>query len=111
MATDNAIDKTFGAKNPMDTTQLGSARAIIYQIRCAFAHDPMNPRWDVTPKYNRTYTAAINTPVARTITFDRPSISGKLFSSSDFGGIAGYLGLLEFVLGEVKNHPKGNIPY
>lgn len=117
VATDRALDETFGNKNPADTTQFGAARSIIYQIRCAFAHDPLNPRWDTTPKYKRTYTAKVNIidqtgqATTRTIVFDRPLISGKFLSSSDFGGLSGYIGLLQYCLNEVETHPRGNISY
>lgn len=117
LATDSAMDKTFGPKDPHDTGELGSARAIVYQIRCAFAHDPINPRWDSTPKYNRSYSATVTLKddkgalLSRTIVFNRPAISGKLLATEDFGGLSGYLALLEYCLGKVNSDPKGSISY
>jgi P2-related tail formation protein len=38
LATDQAMDIVFGDKNPDDISELGSARAMVFQTRCAFAH-------------------------------------------------------------------------
>lgn len=43
IATDSAMDFVFGAKDAQDMYPLGSARSIVYQIRCAYAHDQANP--------------------------------------------------------------------
>jgi hypothetical protein len=55
LATDKALDATFGSKEPEDTSLLGSLRAIFYQTRNAFAHDPFNPVWSIKGKYHRLY--------------------------------------------------------
>src|SRR5438093_2323867 len=63
IATDKAMDAALGGKNPDDTSSLGSARAIVYQIRCAFAHDPLNPVWTPDPRrYKYTYCITVNVP-------------------------------------------------
>jgi hypothetical protein len=117
IATDTALDATFGAKTPSDTSPLGSARAIIYQIRCAFAHDPLNPRWNVASQYNQSYIVTVPIPgeaggtSLRAITFNTASLAGKHLSSTDFGGLAGYLGLIQLCLSQVESHPNGNRPY
>jgi len=57
---DTALDAVFGSKNPSDTSQIGAARAIIYMLRCAFAHDMAFPVWSCKTKYQMQY--AINLP-------------------------------------------------
>jgi 7-cyano-7-deazaguanine synthase in queuosine biosynthesis len=51
LATDKAMDIVFGKWNADDTSELGSARAIVYQIRCAFARDLLVPIWNPKSKY------------------------------------------------------------
>lgn len=82
IATSKALEVLYGDINPKDTSPTGSARVILYQIRCAFAHDPLNPVW--TPKvkhYNHVYkvTVKVNRPsgelaTSREISFHPPSL-------------------------------------
>lgn len=117
LATDKALDIVFGDKNPDDISDLGSARAILYQIRCAFAHDLLVPIWNTKTKYKHTYCITVNVPresgtmTARTIKFHPPSLGDKHLSFADFGNLGGYMGLLQYCLSKVENHEKGNIPY
>jgi hypothetical protein len=65
---DTALDAVLGAKDPNDTSQKGSARAILYMVRCAFAHNMVLPTWSCKAKYQRTYT--LHLAQAGTIMFD-----------------------------------------
>jgi hypothetical protein len=119
IATDNALDAVFSKANKhQDITELGAARAIMLQIRCAFAHDPFNPVWkpDVD-RYKHQYHIVVKVPresgdiELRIIKFHPPSVRGKHLSALDFGGLGGYMGLLQFCLEQVEKHPLGNKPY
>ncbi len=117
IGTQKAVEVLYGPTNPMDTSPIGSARVILYQIRCAFAHDPLNPKW--TPhveKYNRTYEVFLyvkgsSGSVGRKISLHPPSLDTKRLSPEDFGGIAAYLDLLRHFLSKAEAHPKGHQPY
>ena len=117
LATDKAMDIVCGAKNPDDTSDLGSARAIVYQIRCAFAHDLLVPIWNPKSKYKHTYRVTVNVPresgtaTPRTIELDMPSLGGKHLSLADFGNLGGYMGLLEYCLDKVQSDSKGKMAY
>jgi len=117
IATDKAMDAVFGKKFPSDASELGSARAFLYQIRCAFAHDPLNPIWAPKEPYRRIYRIMLEVPgeagqrATRTIEFDGSLLNGRHLSGQDIGGLGGYLSLLEYCLTQTKNHPKGNVPY
>lgn len=119
IATDNAMDAVFSKANkPHDITELGAARAIMFQIRCAFAHDPFNPVWkpDVD-RYKHQYYIIVKVPresgaiESRLVKFHPPSLRGKHLSALDFGGLGGYMGLLQFCREQVEKHPLGNKPY
>ena len=52
IAMNKALEVVYGKEfDPADTSPAGSARVLIYQIRCAFAHDPLIPVW--TPNANK----------------------------------------------------------
>ena len=117
LATDNAMDIVCGDKNPDDTTDLGSARAILYQIRCAFAHDLLVPIWKPKSKYMHTYRVTVNvaresdTTTPRTIELDMSFLGGKHLSIADFGNFGGYMALLEYCFQKVQSDSKGKMPY
>jgi len=56
---DNALDKKYGDKKPLETDTINSLRAFFYMLRCAYAHGPINPEWFAKQKYQRTYKIAI----------------------------------------------------
>lgn len=118
IATNKALEFVYGYVRPTDTSQQGSAQVLLYQIRCAFAHDPMNPIWASTPKYDHHYrvTVSVNRPASeptmeRTIQFHPPSLKDRPLNPEHFGGLGGYLGLLQYFQKIVKDHPKGNQSY
>lgn len=119
IATDTAMDAVFSKENkPHDTSELGSARAIIFQIRCAFAHDPLSPVWkpDVD-RYKYNYRITVQLPLESgelqptVIDFHPPSLKGKHLSALDFGGVGAYIALLYFCLETVEAHHLGNQKY
>ncbi len=119
IATDTALDAVFTKNNKAhDTTPLGSARVIIFQIRCAFAHDPLTPVWRADlDRYKHRYRVIVPVPIEsgstepRAIEFHPPSLQGKQLSFLDFGGVSGYISLLRYCLEEVAKHPLGNQAY
>lgn len=119
IATHKALEVLFGPVDPTETSPTGSARVILYQVRCAFAHDPLNPVW--TPKvnqYDRTYKVTVKVTrssgelaTSREIGFHPPSLKNKHLAADDFGGLGGYLGLLHYFLAVAEGHSKGHEPY
>jgi len=118
ICANKAMEAVFGKTNPRDTGPFGSARVILYQIRCAFAHDPLNPVWTPNVKsYKHTYQVTALVPHAsgktinRTIKLHPPTLKNEHLGAADFGGLGGYMALLQYCLAKVEGHPKGNRPY
>jgi hypothetical protein len=119
MATNKAMEVVFGKEfHPNDTSPEGSGRVLLYQIRCAFAHDPLNPVW--TPninKYNHTYRVKVQVRrasggvIERPIEFHPPSLKNKPLIPEHIGGLAGYMGLLHYFLARIEGDPKGRQTY
>ena len=94
IAAHDAFAEVFKPNDPNDTSEVGSVRAILYAIRCAFAHGAFAPRW-ACHKYLRTYR--VDVPAGtRTISivFDGAACHGKPFVLTHIGGWEGYLALL-----------------
>ncbi len=90
IVTDTKLE-SLGPRNSNDTSDLGSARNIIYCIRNAFAHNPFRPHWRCDERYQRTYLVkAIN------VRFDGKLCNGKELKPDDYGGLQGYMRLLGF---------------
>jgi hypothetical protein len=53
IAMDKALEEAFGSRPTRDTatSDLDRARIVIYMIRCAFAHNPINPAWQCRDPY------------------------------------------------------------
>lgn len=90
---DTVLDHSLGFKDPNDTSETGSTRAIIYMIRCAFAHNMAFPVWSCKTKYQRKYT--INLPRTGTITFDAASLNRQLIKMDHIGGLEAYVEIIE----------------
>jgi hypothetical protein len=90
---DEALDQKYGSKDSSDTSELGSVRAIIYQIRNAFAHEPLSPTWRVKDRYRRVYAIHVG-PAC--ISFDGAALDGRNLRPVDFGGLEGYIQMLKY---------------
>lgn len=91
VVADSALDQHCGAKNPENSTGLGALRAILYQIRNAFAHDPADPRWSVKGKYRRFYRTELR---HLTIECDFDLLSGQKVVPMHYGGLEGFLSMM-----------------
>jgi len=54
--------------------------ALVYQVRNAFAHDIAEPRWQVKPRYRRTYSIGH-------VTADLRKLDGVVFEYAHIGGV------------------------
>jgi len=93
MALDQALDEAMGMKDPNDTGQNGALRAIIYMLRCAFAHDIAEPQWCCAPKYQNSYSVFL--PQSGLLTFNGSLLNGQFVRPEHFGGMEGYFQMMD----------------
>jgi hypothetical protein len=75
IAIDEAFNTVFGPKPRSLENDLNSLRAIIFMIRCAFAHNPTTPTWEIKKlKYQRVLSVK---EIGYTLDFT--SLNGKIF--------------------------------
>lgn len=82
VAIDEALDEMLGEKPEtyMDNDS-DSLRAVIYMTRCAFAHNPASPVWQIKTKYRKVFKIK---PINFEI--DLRQLNGKALDYSHFGG-------------------------
>lgn len=109
-ATDRALDIAFGDKDPDKRNPLNDIRAVIYMMRCAWAHDPAHPKWCISNKYKKQYKITVPREVIsetstgsiskdKTYLFDFENLHCKDVDLSIFGGIEGII----FLVHHAKN--------
>jgi hypothetical protein len=104
-AADRALCDALG-KRPLDRDgalpidelpDFEAAWTLVYMIRCAFAHDPFNPRWECKGRYRGTLqVTALGLPM------DLRLRNGERLQSAELGGLGGYLSLLRFLHDQLK---------
>ncbi len=84
--------------NYADFSSKGQLRALVYMIRCAFAHDMMTPCWKVDHCYQRIIELHLG---VGKISIDLRELNGMAFEDRHIGGIETYY--------EIKNAVKSLI--
>ena len=102
-ALDEALDSKFGEK-PMQysNSDIDNLRAIIYMIRCAFAHTPTSPVWQINKRYQKSFH--IN---ELNITMNFEKLDKKRLVMADHNGLTGFCKLMDFCVRVINaNDPK-----
>ena len=73
--------------NPDATDNEGQLRALVYIVRCAYAHNIAAPLWEVRGKYLRTLSVNLD---GGSISLDLRPLHGQLFHLNQLGGYANW---------------------
>ena len=91
-----AIDEAFGSvlkqRNPASDMKDYVAWSIVYQMRNAFAHTPLTPKWDVKKTYKRLYSLRL---FSQSISVDFSELDGQQFLLDHVGGELALFELIE----------------
>jgi hypothetical protein len=80
IGVDSLIEEHFHNKAHEDeSAERRAARCAIYMIRCAFAHNPVNPKWEAKKQYQAVFKVA-----SIDYTLDAREIDGKLLDQTGF---------------------------
>ena len=93
IAADRALDDTFGPKPqaaPASSDQVAT-RVIMYMLRCAYAHDPLDPRWECRGPYLGVFRID-----ELGFELDTTVLNGQPWNIAHVGGPIGYFALLDF---------------
>ena len=98
IAFDEALSDLFGDAQPIEpNNDINSLRIIIYMMRCSFAHNPAEPKWDIHPRY-RTLVKIQEIDFA----MDFSHLHGKLVSFKQHDGSEGLMKLMAHCLNTIK---------
>ncbi len=101
-AFDSAMDEIFGILNieitAQQITEFPAARVIVNQIRNAYAHGPIRPKWIVKNKYKKPCSIS---EIGLTINLDQ--LNGRDFQMENINGSVGVAKLLNYCLNNVTN--------
>lgn len=95
---DEAADEIWGSKNSKAVDDLGKARNILYMLRCAYAHGPVEPKWVIKKVYQEQIQ--LNLPGEIAINFRADLLNGQPFVLDDIGGLEGLVALIQFIVEE-----------
>jgi hypothetical protein len=95
LALEEACNEAGILKNPLNRTPDGDLRSFVYMVRCAFAHDPMWPKWEVRGHYARILNFQLG---GSCHSIDMPSLDGRALELEQFGGLPVYLAMRDAVL-------------
>ncbi len=100
IAFDEALDQVFDKKpETYVDSDIDSLRAIIYMMRCAFAHSPTTPKWCIKKRNRRIFNI-------KEIQFvmDFRQLDGKELTYENHGGLQTLWKLMEYCLTMIKAH-------
>ena len=100
LAFDEALDKIFGEKpKTYSDNDIDSLRAIIYMMRCAFAHRPASPMWRIKRENRKIFSIKqINFEI------DFNQLNGKNLIYEHHGGSQALWHLMEYCMATIKEH-------
>jgi hypothetical protein len=93
LTVDETLDEVFG-KTPTgtDLTRIG-IRVMVNQLRNAFAHNPLRPKWVIFQKYRNSYPIELDD--GSKFTFDATNLDGDGVKPEHVGGLEFWIKLLQ----------------
>jgi|GEM_PF-2679434 len=90
---DEAFNDVLPQRNPKSDKAEYVCWSIIYQMRNAFAHTPLTPKWDVKKTYKRLYCLRL---FRQSISVDFSELDGQDFNLDQIGGVLSLFELIEY---------------
>lgn len=95
LALDTALDQAGIKNDPSARDSFGQLRILIYMARCAYAHNVLEPHWEVKPKYRRQLAIALPDIALQ---LDLDLLSYKPFDIQQIGGYSQLFRITDHIL-------------
>lgn len=92
LTADEVLEQAFG-KQDKEVSRQG-LRAVVNQIRNAFAHTPWSPKWLIRPHLRQKYEVHLGD--SGRFAFDATTLDGKQLKPEDFGGLEVWVNILQY---------------
>jgi hypothetical protein len=93
LTLDETLTEVFGPLSADTDTNRHNLRVMVHQIRNAFAHNPIRPKWIVFDKYRCEYPISLDDGTA--FCFDARALDGDGIKPDQVGGLEFWVKLLQ----------------
>lgn len=100
LALDTAMQTAGIRPDARSENNVERIRALVYMVRCAYAHGIADPKWKISDRYARTLTVSLD---GGALSFDLGGLDGKQFEFSDIGGHLNWFRVRETVSRVIVN--------
>ncbi len=92
---------TLGPKNADSNDTIDKIRCVIFQMRNAYAHNPLDPEWQVKKE---NYLKVFNLDIEKlSFSLDMNEVNGQRLEADDFGGFAGFFKMVNYAKACLKD--------
>ncbi|MCX6543528.1 MAG: hypothetical protein NTV05_03840 [Acidobacteria bacterium] len=84
---DEALNRAGSVRELDEASPHRDLRTLVYMVRCAFAHDMMNPRWEARGPFARQLCVLLPSGPLRV---DTAALNGRAFDHAAIGGMETY---------------------
>jgi hypothetical protein len=92
LTADEVLEQVFG-KQEKEVGRKG-LRAVVHQVRNAFAHSPWRPRWKIFE--NRRHKYEVHLGAFGQFVFDATTLDSQQLKPEDFGGLEAWVNILQY---------------
>ena len=98
IAFDEVLLDLFGNRPTEPDNDINSLRIIIYMMRCSFAHNPAEPKWEIHPSFQKLVKIQ---EISFAIDFSQ--LNNRLVKFKHHGGSKGLMNLMSYCLNTIKS--------
>lgn len=100
LALDALFEKAKIRRNPKSQDAKDQLRLLVYMVRCAFAHNPAKPCWEVRGDFARKIKLDLG---GKELSVDMEALHKKDFDYSHIGGFANWYKIKEMAVRIIKD--------
>lgn len=101
LTADEVLEQVFGKQDKEFSRQ--GLRAVVNQVRNAFAHSPWRPKWLIKNHLRQKYEVHLG-DLGRSV-FDATTLDGQQLKPEDFGGLEAWISILKYCEQIVPDEP------
>jgi hypothetical protein len=99
LVLDKAFEVACIKADPEASDNAVRLRTLVYMLRCAYAHGPADPRWEVRGKYLRTFSVDLDRVP---ISLDLAALHGQPFLVDHIGGYENWYRIYQMAMRTLK---------
>jgi hypothetical protein len=93
LTADETLSQVFGSFGSTTEPNLLGIRVMVNQMRNAFAHNPWRPKWRIRHSFRKAYPIILDN--GNEFIFDATNLDGDGLNPGQFGGLEGWVELLQ----------------